>query len=116
MRRPHEVEGVGEMVEVREADEVPRQVLVLGEVRLVDLEHLLQLLQALVHDLLVGRDAAHHRVDEALVHDGRQGWVVGVCVDFGPDVHHRRFFQVALAKQVDFVRLVFAEHVLRNCA
>ena len=103
MRRRHEVEGVREVVEVREAEEVSSEieVLVLRQVRLVDIEHLLELLQALLHDLLVGRGAEPGRVHDALVEDGRDGGQVGVRLNLRPHVHHRGFLWVACSQQVD---------------
>jgi len=100
VRRRHEVEGVREVVQVREADEVPRQIRVLAQARLVDVQHLPQLLQALVHHPLVGGDPAHGRVDEALVDDRRQRRVVLVRLHFRPHVHHGRLLEVAFAQEV----------------
>jgi hypothetical protein len=73
MRRRHDVEGKGEVVEVRKAEKVPGEVIALGQACLIDIEHLLELLQALVHDLLVRRGAEPCRVHDALVEDGRHG-------------------------------------------
>ena len=103
MRRRHEVEGVWEMVEVGEAEEVSSEieVIVLGQVRLVDIEHLLELLQTLLHHLLVRRGAEPRRVHDALVEDGRNGRQVGVCLNLRPRVHQRGFLQVAFSQQVD---------------
>jgi hypothetical protein len=101
VRRRHEVEGEREVVQVGEAEEIAAQVPVLRQTRLVDLEHLLQLLQALVHGLLVGGGAAHDGEDDALEHDRRQGGVVLLRFDLRPDVHHGCRFDVALPQEID---------------
>ncbi|KAB8081459.1 hypothetical protein EE612_002665, partial [Oryza sativa] len=113
-RGRHEVEREGEVVQVREAEEIPGEVPAPRQPRLVRLEHLLQLLQALVNHLLVGRDPAHDGEDDALEHDGRQCRVVLVRLDLRPYVHQRGLPDVALPEEIDFARLVLAKNLIHT--
>jgi hypothetical protein len=108
----HEVVCVREVGEVREAEEIAGEVLALGQAFLVDLQHFLEFVQALIHDLLVGLHAEPRREHDALVDDGRDGREVVVRLHFRPHVYHRGL-RVAFSQQIDVAGLaVFAEHVL----
>uniref|UniRef100_A0A8R7RDB4 Uncharacterized protein n=2 Tax=Triticum urartu TaxID=4572 RepID=A0A8R7RDB4_TRIUA len=99
VRGGHEVEGEGEVVEVREAEGVPGQVPALGQPLLVRPQHPPQPLQALVDDLLVRGGAAHDGEDDALEHHGRDGRVVLLRFHLRPHVHHCRPLGAAVLSQ-----------------
>ncbi|KAB8098115.1 hypothetical protein EE612_027109, partial [Oryza sativa] len=93
----HEVVGVGEVVQVGDADEISGEVLRLRQPPLVHLQHLPQLLDVLVDDGLVTGAAADHRLDDALPDNVGDGRVVVVRLHLHPHVHHCRLLKVAFS-------------------
>lgn len=98
-RAPHEVEKVGKVVKIRDAEEISCQVLAALQPRVIDIEDVLELLQVCIDHCLVWLLSKQWE-NEMLVDNGGDYRVEGLSLHLRPHLDKCSFLEVVVPDEI----------------